>query len=38
MIQRGGLLAQNVICLILMLIAGILLAQNMGKFDMGDVS
>ena len=38
LIQRGGLLAQNVICLILMLIAGILLSQNMGKFDFGDVS
>ena len=38
MMQRGGLLAQNVVCFLFTLIAGILLAQNMGKFDMGDVS
>jgi len=38
MMQRGGLLAQNVVCFLFTLIAGILLAQNMGKFDMGDLS
>jgi len=38
MMQRGGLLAQNGVCFLFTLIAGILLAQNMGKFDMGDLS